>query len=56
MCISYIHSYVKNRRYYEKEIKFDENGGLVKPVTVAKGSPAYNQILKEAKACGVIKG
>lgn len=43
-------------QYYKKEIKFDENGELVKPVTVAKGSPAYNQILKEAKACGVIKG
>lgn len=43
-------------QYYKKEIKFDENGELVKPVTVAKGSPAYNQILKEAKACGIIKG
>lgn len=43
-------------QYYKKEIKFDENGELVKPVTVAKGSPAYNQTLKEAKACGVIKG
>nr|DAU08730.1 MAG TPA: hypothetical protein [Caudoviricetes sp.] len=43
-------------QYYKKEIKFDDNGELVKPVTVAKGSPAYNQILKEAKACGVIKG
>lgn len=43
-------------QYYKKEIKFDENGELVKPVAVAKGSPAYNQILKEAKACGVIKG
>lgn len=43
-------------QYYKKEIKFDENGELVKPVTVVKGSPAYNQILKEAKACGVIKG
>lgn len=42
-------------QYYKKEIKFDENGELVKPVTVTKGSPAYNQILKEAKACGVIK-
>lgn len=42
-------------QYYKKNIKFDENGELVKPVTVAKGSPAYNQILKEAKACGVIK-
>lgn len=43
-------------QYYKKEIKFDENGELVKPVSVAKGSPAYNQIMKEAKACGVIKG
>ena len=42
-------------QYYKKEIEFDEKGELVKPVTVAKGSPAYNQILKEAKACGVIK-
>lgn len=42
-------------QYYKKEIKFDEKGELVKPVTVAKGSPAYNQIIKEAKACGVIK-
>lgn len=43
-------------QYYKREIKFDENGELVKPVTVAKGSPAYNQIIKEAKACGIIKG
>ena len=42
-------------QYYKKEIKFNENGELVKPVTVAKGSPAYNQIIEEAKACGVIK-
>lgn len=42
-------------QYYKKEIKFDDKGELVKPVTVAKGSPAYNQIIKEAKACGVIK-
>lgn len=42
-------------QYYKKEIKFDENGELVKPTSVAKGSPAYNQIMKEAKACGVIK-
>lgn len=42
-------------QYYKKNIKFDENGELVKPVTVAKGSPAYNQIIEEAKACGVIK-
>ena len=43
------------RQYYKKEIEFDEKGELVKPVTVTKGSPAYNQIMKEAKACGVIK-
>ena len=43
-------------QYYKKNIEFDEKGELVKPVTVAKGSPAYNQILKEAKACGIIKG
>ena len=43
-------------QYYKKEIEFDEKGELVKPVTVTKGSPAYNQILKEAKACGIIKG
>lgn len=43
------------RQYYKKEIEFDEKGELVKPVTVTKGSPAYNQIMKEAKACGVVK-
>ena len=43
-------------QYYKKEIEFNEKGELVKPVTVAKGSPAYNQIMKEAKACGIIKG
>lgn len=43
-------------QYYKKEIEFDENGELVKPVTVTKGSPAYNQILKEARVCGIIKG
>lgn len=42
-------------QYYKKEIEFDEKGELVKPVTVTKGSPAYNQIMKEAKACGVVK-
>lgn len=42
-------------QYYKKEIEFDENGELMKPVTVVKGSPVYNQILKEAKACGIIK-
>ena len=43
-------------QYYKKNIEFDNNGELMKPVTVVKGSPAYNQILKEAKACGIIKG
>lgn len=42
-------------QYYKKEIEFDEKGELVKPVTVVKGSPVYNQIIKEAKACGVVK-
>ena len=42
-------------QYYKKEIEFDKNGELVKPVTVRKGSPAYNQLMKEAKVCGVIK-
>lgn len=42
-------------QYYKKEIKFDDNGELVKPNSVVKGSPVYNQILKEAKACGIIK-
>lgn len=43
-------------QYYKKEIKFDKNGKLVKPTSVVKGSPVYNQIIEEAKACGVIKG
>ena len=43
-------------QYYKGDIKFSDDGELVKPVTVVKGSPAYNQIMKEAKACGVIKG
>ena len=43
-------------QYYKKEIKFDENGELVKPTSVVKGSPVYNQIIEEAKACGIIKG
>ncbi len=42
-------------QYYKNNIKFDENGELVKPTSVVKGSPVYNQILKEAKACGVVK-
>lgn len=43
-------------QYYKKEIEFDDNGELVKPATVTKGSPAYNQIMKEARVCGIIKG
>lgn len=43
------------KHYYKNNIKFDDNGELVKPVTVVKGSPAYNQIIKEARACGIIK-
>ena len=43
-------------QYYKKEIKFDEKGELVKPTSIVKGSPVYNQIIEEAKACGVIKG
>ena len=43
-------------QYYKKEIEFDENGKLVKPTSVVKGSPVYNQIIEEAKACGIIKG
>lgn len=42
-------------QYYKKEIEFDEKGKLVKPTSVVKGSPVYNQIIEEAKACGVIK-
>ena len=43
-------------QYYKKEIEFDEEGELVKPTSVVKGSPVYNQIIEEAKACGIIKG
>ena len=43
-------------QYYKKEIEFDKNGKLVKPTSVVKGSPVYNQIIEEAKACGIIKG
>ena len=43
-------------QYYKNNIKFDNNGELVKPTSVVKGSPVYNQIIEEAKACGVIKG
>ena len=42
-------------QYYKKEIEFDDKGELVKPTSVVKGSPVYNQIIEEAKACGVIK-
>lgn len=43
-------------QYYKKEIEFDEKGKLVKPTSVVNGSPVYNQIIEEAKACGIIKG
>ena len=43
-------------QYYKKEIEFDEKGELVKPTSVIKGSPVYNQIIEEAKSCGIIKG
>lgn len=43
-------------QYYKNNIKFDNNGELVKPTSVVKGSPVYNQIIEEAKACGIIKG
>ena len=42
-------------QYYKKEIEFDEKGELVKPTSVVKGSPVYNQIIEEAKACGIVK-
>ena len=42
-------------QYYKKEIKFDENGELVKPTSVVKGSPVYNQIIEDTKPCRVIK-
>ena len=42
-------------QYYKGDIVFNDNGELVNPITVVKGSPAYNQILKEAKVCGIIK-
>ena len=43
-------------QYYKGDIKFSDDGKLVKPTSVVKGSPVYNQIMKEAKACGIIKG
>lgn len=42
-------------QYYKGDIKFSDEGKLVKPTSVVKGSPVYNQIIEEAKACGVIK-
>ena len=42
-------------QYYKGDIKFSDDGKLVKPTSVVKGSPVYNQIIEEAKACGVIK-
>lgn len=43
-------------QYYKGDIKFSDDGELVKPTSVVKGSPVYNQIIEEAKACGIIKG
>ena len=43
-------------QYYKGDIKFSDDGKLVKPTSVVKGSPVYNQIIEEAKACGIIKG
>lgn len=43
-------------QYYKGNIKFNDDGELVKPASVVKGSPIYNQILKEAMVCGIIKG
>lgn len=42
-------------QYYKGDIKFSDDGKLVKPTSVVKGSPVYNQIIEEAKACGIIK-
>lgn len=41
-------------QYYNGNIKFNDDGELVKPVSVVKGSPFYNQIVGEAKTCGII--
>lgn len=41
-------------QYYKGNIKFNDDGELVKPVSVVKGSPFYNQIVGEAKTCGII--
>ena len=43
-------------QYYKGNIKFNDDGELVKPASVVKGSPIYNQIVGEAKTCGIIKG
>lgn len=43
-------------QYYKGDIKFNDDGKLVKPTSVVSGSPVYNQIIEEAKACGIIKG
>ena len=43
-------------QYYKGDIKFSDDGKLVKPTSVVKGSPVYNQIIEEAKACGIVKG
>lgn len=43
-------------QYYKGNITFNDDGGLVKPFFVVKGSPIYNQIMKEAIECGIIKG
>ena len=42
-------------QYYKGDIKFSDDGKLVKPTSVVNGSPVYNQIIEEAKACGIIK-
>lgn len=42
-------------QYYKGDIKFNDDGKLVKPTSVVSGSPVYNQIIEEAKACGVVK-
>lgn len=43
-------------QYYKGNIKFNDDGELVKPISVVKRSPFYNQIMKEAIECGIIKG
>ena len=41
-------------QYYKGNIQFNDDGELVKPVSVVKGSPIYEQIIGEAKTCGII--